>query len=171
MRALIIAAILIVCCGPAMCQAIGAQQYSALVMGQPVDIGDPSAWVYTLTNTSASANYTIWLLAIEVDESTDVLNVSSPSGWACDTSVPHFISWMYVTNELYAGESENGFQAEYSAAPAYQSWTVMFNNIDNPGESPSEFGVLETAVPEPASMIAMLVGITSLVGVKMRRRV
>ncbi|MEN6357080.1 MAG: PEP-CTERM sorting domain-containing protein [Armatimonadota bacterium] len=171
MRALIIAAILIVCCTPMMCLPIGAQQYSALVLGQPVDVGDPSVWAYTLTNSSTSLSYTAWLLAIEVDESTDVLNVSSPSGWICDTTVPHFISWMYLTDELSAGDTETGFQARFSNAPAYQSWTVMFNNTDNPGESPSESGSVDTAVPEPASVIALIVGVISLAGAKMRRRV
>jgi hypothetical protein len=169
MRALTIAAMLIICCSPAMRLDASAQQYSAQVFGQPVTIGS-NTWEYSLTNTSPITDYTVWLLAIELDEATDVISTPSPTGWACDTSVPHFISWMYIASELPAGQSQAGFTADLSKTPEYQLWTVMFNNIRNPGESPSDCGKLG-AVPEPASLVGLLAGISSIIGLKLRRRV
>ncbi|MCE5315231.1 MAG: PEP-CTERM sorting domain-containing protein [Armatimonadota bacterium] len=166
MRAFLIAAILVACCIPAWC----VQEYSALVVGAPVDIANPTSWIYTLTNTSSSSSFTVWLLAIEIDEGTDVTNIHSPSGWSCDWSVPHFINWMYVSGELPAGESLSGFQADYSREPELQSWTVMFNNTDNPGETPTDFGTVSLlSVPEPSSIVALLVGVTALCGRKRRK--
>lgn len=170
MRALIIAAMLIACCCLAICPQTCAQQYSALVNGQPAGVGS-NTWEYSLTNTSSNINYTVWLLAIEIDEGTNVISTHSPTGWACDTTVPHFISWMYVASELPAGQSQPGFTANFSTAPAYQLWTVMFNNTENPGESPSDYGTLETVVPEPVSMVGLVMGIASLISLKVRRRV
>ncbi|MHB9036534.1 MAG: PEP-CTERM sorting domain-containing protein [Armatimonadota bacterium] len=170
MRAFIIAAILIACCTQAWCLEANAQPYSALVLGEPLNVAGPSIWDYTLTNTSPNTSYTVWLLAIEIDEATEVVNINSPRGWACDWSVPHFISWMYVTGELSTAQSQIGFQAEFSQVPEYQTWTVMFNNTDNPGESPTDFGTVATSLPEPSSVVALMLGVTALAGLKNRKR-
>ncbi len=167
MRLFIFAAVCIACFTQTICLAASTQPYSALVFGQQINIAGPTTWEYTLTNTSSSSNYTVWLFALEVDENTDVLSVVTPSGWWSDSTVEHFISWMYVSGELPAGESQAGFQAQFSQKPELQSWTVMFNNIDT-GESPSECGFV-AAVPEPSSIIALLAGIGGLAGLKKRK--
>ena len=168
MRVFIFAAVLIVCCSQTACLAASAQPYSALVSGQQVGIAGSTTWEYSLTNTSSSSSYTVWLLAIELDEATEITGVTSPQGWWCDWTIPHFISWMYVTGELPAGATQTGFQAQLSDAPEFQSWTVMFNNIDT-GESPSECGIVSAAVPEPTSIMTLFMGIAGLAGLIKRK--
>lgn len=173
MRALLTAAVLLaVLCGittTAWCQLSGAQPYSALVVGSRTAGIASVSWSYNVTNTSSSDVYALWLIAIEVDDASDVLAVASPDGWVADhTSQAHFITWINFVGDIRAGESQGGFQATFSAEPTSQSYSAMFDNIENPGETPVDFGIV--IVPEPASAAVLIVGLTSLIPFLSRRR-
>ncbi len=144
---------------PAVCQT-GTQPYSATVFGHRTVTQD---WTYTLENTSEDANYTVWLLQIEVDEQTEVLSASRSTGWAVDISVPHFVTWIATSSELMKGESNSGFGVTYCVCPQYQNWSAMFNNIGDPSECPSDGGSIRMAeTPEPSALAALLVGLAAV---------
>ena len=167
MRALLVASAL-VCCGlPASCEEAGGQPYSAMVVGAVVSSDMSETWTYTVTNTSQNPVYALWLMAIEVDEATDVASVVGPPGWAVDDSQPHFVTWIDFAGEVAAGASQTGFEVTFSGSPAYQMYSVMFDNTENPGETPVDFG--SVLIPEPASACALLVGLVSLGALRVRR--
>ena len=173
MRAFLPAAALLgVLCGScttAWCLQPGEQPYSALVVGTRTAGAASVTWAYEVINTSSSDVYNLWLVAIEVDDDSDLLAAVSPAGWIADhTSQPHFVTWINFVSEIPAGQSETGFEVTFSAEPAYQTYSAMFNNIENPGETPVDFG--DVLVPEPASAAALMVGLTSLVAFLFRRR-
>jgi len=145
------------------------QLYSAEVTAAPVGAPGSNTWAYTAYNTSASSDYALWLLAIEVDELCDVLSVVSPPGWGADySSQPHFITWIYFAGEVPAGASASGFEATFSCQPLLQTYSVMFDNINNPGETPVDYG--EVSIPEPAGAAVLLAGFLSGGALILRRR-
>ena len=172
MRALLVAGALLIglcrCGVPAWCQEPGGQPYSAEVVGAIVSSGVSETWAYTVTNTSQNPVYRLWLLAIEVDEATDVDSVLGPAGWAVDDSQPHFVTWIDFAGEVAAGESQDGFEVTFSGPPAYQMYSVMFDNIEDPGETPVDFGIV--LIPEPTSACALLAGLLPLGALLVRRR-
>ena len=129
---------------PAICQT-GTQPYSATVFGSRIANRVQEEWTYTLANTSDDANYTVWLLQIEVDEATQALSAVKPTGWAVDLSVPNFVTWIATGKELTKGEVNDGFGITFSANPEYQNWSAMFNNIGDPSECPSDGGIVRMA--------------------------
>ncbi len=170
MRALLMASALLLCCGvPAACQEAGGQPYSAVVVGTMVSSGTSETWTYTVTNTSQNPVYGLWLMAIEVDDAADVDSVLGPPGWGIDDSQPHFVTWIDFVGEVPTGQSQDGFEVTFSGSPAYQMYSVMFDNIENPGETPVDFGSV-LLIPEPAGACALLVGLVSLGALRVRRR-
>ena len=143
------------------------QPYSALVVGTQVA---PATWAYEVHNTSSSAVYGLWLVAIEVDEATDPNDVVGPAGWGIDDTQPHFVTWINFAGEIAAGASESGFQIVFNKQPDYQLYSVMFANSENAGETPVDFGsVMMISAPEPSSALALVAGALSL-GAFVRRR-
>lgn len=174
MRAFMLAsallALMFCCSATAWCLEVGEQPYGASVWGTRVGSVASQSWIYQVTNTSADERYTIWLLAVEVDEACDVLGATSPDGWAADwQSQPHFVMWICLASEVPQGVSQGGFGIDYSTEPAYQMYSAMFDNVENPGDTPVDFGNVQT-IPEPASLATVLVGLSSLVGVVIRRK-
>ena len=79
--------------------------------------------------------------------------------------------WICLASEVPQGVSQGGFGIDYSTEPAYQMYSAMFTNVENPGDTPVDFGNVGTSpVPEPASLATVLVGLSSLVGVVIRRK-
>ncbi|MCL5104663.1 MAG: hypothetical protein M1133_11210 [Armatimonadetes bacterium] len=172
MRALLVAVVVVVVASistVAWCQLPGEQPYNAQVWGSPLKVAGPEAWSYTVTNTSTSLNYTVWLVSIEVDEGAEINNVYTPVGWAADWSEPHFITLISTSTDLAAGQSKSGFVAEYSSRPVYQNWSAMFNNIADPFESPTTGGSVLTNLPEPGSLAVLIVGLGFAAGLARRR--
>lgn len=154
---------------PAFCQS-EAQTYGACITGMRIPGDEQERWSYSLQNTSSDDNYTIFMLQLEVDEDTPIVSINSPDLWTPDTTVPHFITWTY-DGELEASAIQNGFEVQYSTAPVYQSWSVMFNNTDNPYLSASVGGdVLVAPLPEPTGISSLVVGLVAFAGAFMRRR-
>lgn len=155
---------------PAVCQT-DAQIYGANVLGTRAPNQVQEKWTYTLANTSDDANYTVWLLQIEVDEGTEVLSATKPANWAFDLSVPHFVTWIATGEGLLKGEFNTAFGITFSTAPQYQNWSAMFNNIGDPNECPSDGGVIRTAaVPEPTSLAAVLFGLGTFIRLKKKSK-
>lgn len=157
-------------CGSALCQA--EQPYGAAVYGVRTASGSGSeTWTYTLQNTSTSPEYTILLVQIEVDEGTDVVSASAPTGWEVDIKMPHFITLSCIGDDLLAGKSAYGFDVVYSACPEFQNWSAMFKNAFDPYESPADGGMVDiAAVPEPATLTALLIGLAALARPLKRRK-
>lgn len=180
MRALLIAAaFMILCCSCALASLMEPADapYSAEVIGTQAAPGS-NTWNYTVTNTSLSSSYVVWLLSIEVDpidmvspdQAAEILNYTNVPGWIAsfDPEVgKNTINWFTYSRDLPAGESQIGFQITFSKAPQYQSWTAMLNNIENAGETPVVFGNVQT-IPEPMGIAALLCGLTALAGIRRR---
>lgn len=177
MRAFMLAsallAVMFCCSATAWCLVLSDEQpYGAAVYGSRVEGVASQSWLYQVTNTSLDNRYSIWLLAVEVDENCDVLGATSPDGWASDwQSQPHFVMWICLGDELPQGGTQGGFGIDYSTEPAYQMYSVMFDNVENPGDTPVDFGNVQTSsVPEPASLAAIMVGLSSLAGIALRKK-
>lgn len=146
------------------------EPYNAQVLGIPTGSSSLTSWTYTVTNTSPSPDYTIWLVQIEVDEGTKVVSALGPSGWATmyEPGTESYVMWFCTSADLPVGESLGGFRANFDSEPAYQSWTAQFNNTQNPGENPVGFGSVLT--PEPGGIAAMLMGLAPFAWLTLRRR-
>ncbi len=160
----------ILCClwMAVVCSSASAELFSAAIYGEQIGPPNSFKWKYTLVNTSADNNYVAWLMAIAVDEGTEVLNVMSPKGWSSDTSIPSFITWMGISGNVPAGNALGGFVAEFSKDPGVQTWSIMFVNLQNSDESPVEVGSVIT--PEPGTFAAIATGLIALGGALKRRR-
>lgn len=143
--------------------------YSATVVGQRTEGSDAVIWTYSIENSSTDENYSLWLLAVEVDKECNVLDVSFPSGWAADTSQDHFITWICTENDLAAGQKAQGFSVVFDRLPEIQTYEAMFNNTET-GEYPTEIGNVSLIVPEPGSVIALLGGLAPLLACALRKR-
>ncbi|MCE5198693.1 MAG: PEP-CTERM sorting domain-containing protein [Armatimonadota bacterium] len=180
MRAIIIATSMIIilcCCTAAWCQDPDTPSYSARVIGTRLDVAGSCVWQYTLLNSSIDPSYTVWLLGISVNEEASAISAPEFEGWVSDVETdPHFITWMYGTGELAAGESENRFIVEFDTEPVTQSWTVLFNYTTPEGnvEMASEVGDVQvqvTETPEPGSIAALALGLMTMgVGFIRKRR-
>jgi len=168
MRALTTAALILVA-GLGVCAAVGADlPYGAEILAAK-STTIPHTWIYTVHNTSTAPQYVLWVFGIEVDDQVDVLSTLTPAGGSVDDeSQPHFITWMYLSGELEAGGYRTGFAATFSGAPAYQTFTAMFNNNDT-GEAPVVDGVVR-AMPEPTGALALLAGLASIASAALKRR-
>ena len=167
MRAWLKAAVILVL-GLGICSAVCASlPYSADITAiKSTTI--PNTWIYTISNTSTSPQYVLWLVGIEVDEETDVLNTVTPVGWSVDIeSQPHFITWIYQSGELEAGDVQGGFTASFSCTPAFQSFTALMNNAET-GEAPCVDGNVLT--PEPTGAAILLAGLAPMAAFALRRR-
>lgn len=153
----------------ASCQT-GIQPYSAMFIGNQVN--GANLWNYTLINTSESNVYTVILVQLEVDEQTQVVRAPNVAGWYVDPTIPNFVTWASKYDGLTAGQSVTDFAVEFSKKPEFQNWTALFNNIDDPGEYPSDNGVVlnASAVPEPGGLASFAVGLISFFGILKRRR-
>jgi len=167
MRAWLMAALIMIA-GLGICSAVCASlPYDADVTAVK-STTIPNTWIYTMHNTSASQEYTLWLIGLEVDEQTEVLNTVTPVGWSVDTdSQPHFITWMYYAGEIEAGGTQTGFQAQFTCAPAFQNFTALMSNNET-GEAPTVDGIV--TLPEPAGIAILLTGLAPLVAFTLRRR-
>jgi len=156
----------------AWCLDLSEQPYGASVMGTRLGGAASQSWLYQVTNTSLEDRYTIWLLAVEVDEDCDVLGATSPNGWSADwESQPHFVMWICFGSEVPQGVIQGGFGIDYSTEPVSQMYSVMFDNAEDPGDTPVDFGNVQTSpVPEPASLATMIFGLSSLAGIMLRKR-
>lgn len=178
MRAFMLAsALFVVLClsgAAAWCYEFGEVPYGASVVGTPPSGTASLSWTYRVTNTSAFDRYTLWLVAIEVDEDTEVLGAISPDGWAVDyESQPHFVTWMCYATELPRDTSQDGFGITFDGQPGYQMYSAMFTNTENPGDTPVDFGDVILGAgqtPEPTSAAALVLGLSSIVGIRLRKR-
>jgi len=181
MRALKFAAaafvIIAISCAATWSVEASVQSFSALVSGNDVVGSESKSWLYTLTNTSVNADYTAWLLQIEVDTNAEALNASSPAGWIAmiDEQTPNVVMWSCWDQNLESGFSLDGFGVDFSAKPSYQGWTVMFGNISDAGDNPVDYGDVDyqhivESTPEPGMITVMLTGLTSLAALAYRRR-
>lgn len=168
MRALPTAALILVV-GLGVCAGASADlPYGAEVLAAK-STTIPNTWVYTVYNTSTAPQYVLWIFGIEVDEDTNVLSTLTPAGWIVDDqSDPHFITWMYLSGELGAGDSQTGFAATFTGTPAFQSFTAMFNNNET-GEAPVVDGPVRP-VPEPTGALVLVTGLAPVVAAVARRR-
>lgn len=168
MRALPTAALILVV-GLGVCAGASADlPYGAEILAAK-SITIPNTWIYTVRNTSTSQNFVLWIFGIEIDEDTEVLSTVTPAGWSVDDqSDPHFITWLYLTGELEAGESQTGFAATFTRTPLFQSFTAMFANNET-GEAPVVEGIVRP-VPEPASAVVLLAGLAPTAAAARRRR-
>ena len=168
MRALPTAALILVA-WMGVCAAVSADlPYGADIFAAK-STTNPHTWIYTVHNTSTAPQYVLWVFGIEVDDQTDVLSTLTPAGWSVDTeSQPHFITWMYLSGELEAGGSRTGFEAAFTGAPTFQSFTALFNN-DETGEAPVVDGIVRAA-PEPSGAAILLTGLVPIAAAVLRRR-
>lgn len=164
--ALALATALTYCAAASTAQA-GEQPYGALVIGSHTDPPDANTWTYTIQNTSANAGFALWIFAISVNPEASVLDVVTPPGWEGNWDDPHFITWT-CDGEMTTGESQCGFAATFDTEPTVQEWTAMFDNLSNPGETPADFGLV-LFVPEPAGIITLLAGLSTLAATIRRR--
>lgn len=177
MRALLLTAMVLVvgisACTAAWCQQ-SASPYNARIIATQVGNSDSTVWNYTVSNTSIVPSYTLWLIAIEVDEGNDALSVLKPAGWSSDPndelSPTNLISWMAYGENIAANDSLSGFQATYASVPLTQTFSVMFDNSET-NESGIMDGVVEVSVaPEPANVAILLTGLASAVALKQKQR-
>ena len=169
MRALLTAAV-VLAVGLGLCSAAWTEAWSAEVYAYPGAPGSNS-WTYTVRNTSAASYYSLWVFTIEVDDLCGVSSTVAPDGWSVDTiSEPHFITWMYQTGDIPAGEGFFGFEATYTSAPRSQAYTALFDDYLNFTCPYTEGQVIVAAVPEPASLLTLLIGCGPLGALTLRRR-
>lgn len=171
MRILAIAALLVVSFSCSAAWSLESEPFSALVAGVAVDPAGQT-WEYTLTNTSSSPDYSIWLFQIDTDVENYVISTASPAGWQANTDpqTPNLVTWLYTnaSGGLQAGAKLTGFRASFQSRPLKQSWTVMFDNAALPGDTPVAYGDIMT--PEPGALPALLAGIIALKGAISRKR-
>ncbi len=169
MRALLTAAV-VLAVGLGLCSAALAEAWSAEVYASP-GLPGTNSWTYTVRNTSSASYYSLWVFTIEVDEACEVLSTVTPEGWSVDTSEPHFITWMHLTDAVPAGSQLEGFEAVFSAEPKSQAFTALFYD-DLYFTCPYVEGLVTVgAVPEPTSALVLLTGCGPLAALLWRRRV
>lgn len=172
MRALQIAAavlLLIICnCQAASCLPQDENDFSAAVLGISESSDGTFTWTYDIANTSSNPSYTMWFVGIQIDPSTQVVEIITPSGWLADNSQADLIAWTYLTGELAQGEAASGFKVTYSSQPEYQIWLAQFSNYSTGDLKYAEGSVATT--PEPGSMVALLAGLAPLGAMLSRRR-
>lgn len=174
MRALIVAlatfAIMSFSCAAAWSVGSPGDPFSADVTGVSSDPLVTTSWIYTICNSSASQDYSIWLLQIEVDAGASVVSASSPKGWTAsiDAQMPNLVTWFCTSGYLQPQAQVTGFSAVFACSPIRQGWTVMFDNAAVPGDTPVVVG--EMVMPEPGSAAAMLAGLACFAGLARRRR-
>ncbi len=169
MRTLAIAALLVVSFGCPAAWSLELEPFSALVTGVALDSTE-QMWEYTLTNTSSSSDYSIWLLQIETDVENRAVSTASPAGWQTitDPQTPNLVTWICGVSGLQAGTKLTGFRVLFQSRPLRQNWTVIFDNIALPGDTPVAYG--EVIMPEPGGLMALLSGIIALKCAISRRR-
>lgn len=169
MRALLTAAV-VLAVGLGLCSATLAEAWNAEVHGLP-GLPGSNSWSYTVRNTSTEYQYLLWVFAIEVDDLCDVVSTTTPAGWSVDTeSQPHFITWMYQSGEVAPGEQCSGFEATFTTAPLFQTYTALFSDDLNFTCPNTEGPVTVAAAPEPAGLLVLLTGCGPLAALAFRRR-
>ena len=170
MRALLTAAV-VLAVGLGLCSAAWTNAWNCEVYAAPGAPGS-NTWTYTVRNTSTASYYSLWVFTIEVDDLCNVSSTVTPSGWSVDTiSEPHFITWMYQTGAVPAGEGCAGFSATFTSAPQSQAYTALFND-DLYFTCPYTEGQVTVAAttPEPAGALVLLSGCGPVVAFMLRRR-
>ena len=172
MRALQVAVVVIlaILCSyqAASCLTLDENEFSAAVTGVSSSSNGLYTWTYEITNTSSNPAFTMWFIGIQIDLSTQVVEIISPGGWLADNSQPDFIAWTYLTGELAQGESASGFEVTYSSQPTEQSWLAQFMDYSSGDLKWVESPLLQT--PEPGSVIALLAGLVPFGALLARRR-
>ena len=145
--------------------------FSAAVTGVSSSSDGLYKWTYEITNTSSNPAFTMWFIGIQIDLSTQVVEIASPGGWLEDNSQPDFIAWTFLTGELAQGESASGFEVTYNSQPEFQIWVAQFTDYSSGDikwiESPLTVG---SETPEPGSIIALLGGLVPFGALLARRR-
>lgn len=157
-------------CTAAWCQEAGASPFSARIEGAPTNPPTSNIWTYTVFNTSSCADYAVWMVGIELDVDTTYRSITTPDGWSYFDDDPNYICLFTTGPDMAADSSQSGFVVEFNQMPQSQAWGVAFNNIQT-GEAPYDFGtVTSAAVPEPGSIITLLLGLSSLAALAKKRR-
>lgn len=166
MRALLTAALVLIIGLGVLSVVCADVPYSAQVTAVQSTL--PNTWTYTVQNTSSVNQYKLWAFGIEVDEGSAPLTTSQPVGWTPNFDQENLVLWIYAS-ELGVGIQKSGFQATFSAPPAFQRFTAQFDNSYT-GEVPEYHGIVSGTTPEPAGVAVLLTGLAPFVGLAFRRK-
>ena len=150
-----------------------AEPYGACVIGEPASPADQSTWVYRLVNCSASTDYSIFVLQIDVDANAFVIDAGAPpgSGWSTYFEQPnpdHYVMWICDPSELQANEELSGFRVVFTQRPSCQGWSAQFHDSQNIGTLLVQSG--EVVTIEPGACAALLTGLISVTAFAIKRR-
>lgn len=134
-------------------------------------------WTYSIFNDEASGS-SLYLSTLDLTLGAPIADVSSPAGWDFLTDYATYVSWFNedalppYEHDVAPGNSLSGFSFTSASvvttlAPAsIASWD---HALDAPGDVFSGSALVPMAVPEPAALASLALGLLAF-SVRTRRR-